>query len=161
MSASTHQDEDGWRADAAHALAVLAVDPHGMGGIWLHGRRGGAMEQWLAAAQHLFAALAVPFRRVPLSISDGRLLGVLDLASTLAQGRPVAERGVLSEADGGVVVIPNIESQRALFVAAVCSALDQARTVTTQRIARQRVSAEGQEGLSALLEKRPPSWSKA
>ncbi|MBK8129866.1 MAG: enoyl-CoA hydratase/isomerase family protein [bacterium] len=39
--------------------------------------------------------------------------------------------------------------------------LDQARTFTTQRIARQRVSAEGQEGLSALLEKRPPSWSKA
>jgi magnesium chelatase subunit D len=129
MSASTHQDEDGWRTDAAHALAVLAVDPHGMGGIWLHGRRGGAMEQWLAAAQDLFAALAVPLRRVPLSISDGRLLGGLDLASTLAQGRPVAERGVLSEADGGVVVIPNIQSQRALSVAAVCSALDQARTV--------------------------------
>jgi len=39
--------------------------------------------------------------------------------------------------------------------------LDQARAFTTQRIARQRVSAEGQEGLSALLEKRPPNWSRA
>jgi methylglutaconyl-CoA hydratase len=31
---------------------------------------------------------------------------------------------------------------------------------TVQRAARQRISAEGQEGLSAFLEKRPPSWRK-
>jgi magnesium chelatase subunit D len=36
-------------------------------------------------------------------VSDGRLLGGLDLAATLRSGRPVAERGLLSEADGGVV----------------------------------------------------------
>lgn len=35
---------------------------------------------------------------------------------------------------------------------------DQARTWTAQRIAEQRVSAEGQEGLRAFLEKRRPSW---
>ncbi len=33
------------------------------------------------------------------------------------------------------------------------------RDFTAARIARQRVSPEGQEGLSALLEKRAPSWS--
>lgn len=129
MSSCAHQDEDGWRADATQALAILGVDPHALGGVWLHGRRGGAMEQWLAAAQDLLEDLARPYRRVPLSISDGRLLGGLDLAATLAQGRPVAERGLLSEADGGVVVVPNVESQRALPIAALCSALDQGRTV--------------------------------
>ena len=129
MSSTAHQDEDGWRDDATQALAILGVDPHALGGIWLHGRRGGAMEQWLAAAQDLFDHLARPFRRVPLSISDGRLLGGLDLASTLAQGRPVAERGVLAEADGGVVIVPNVESHRALPIAALCAALDQGRTV--------------------------------
>jgi methylglutaconyl-CoA hydratase len=35
---------------------------------------------------------------------------------------------------------------------------DAVRTLTTTAIARQRTSAEGQEGLTAFLEKRPPSW---
>ncbi len=37
--------------------------------------------------------------------------------------------------------------------------LEQAREFTPLRIARQRVTAEGQEGLAALLEKRSPKWS--
>ncbi|MCB9367004.1 MAG: enoyl-CoA hydratase/isomerase family protein [Calditrichaeota bacterium] len=37
--------------------------------------------------------------------------------------------------------------------------IDDAREFTAARIARQRVSPEGQEGLSALLEKRSPAWS--
>ena len=37
--------------------------------------------------------------------------------------------------------------------------LDEARSFTPQRIAKQRISPEGQEGLAALLEKRPPKWS--
>ncbi len=35
---------------------------------------------------------------------------------------------------------------------------EQARNVTAETIARLRVSAEGQEGLSAFLEKRTPAW---
>ena len=35
---------------------------------------------------------------------------------------------------------------------------DEKRTLTVGAIARQRVSAEGQEGLTAYLEKRPPRW---
>jgi methylglutaconyl-CoA hydratase len=34
----------------------------------------------------------------------------------------------------------------------------EALTLTVERAARQRVSAEGQEGLGAFLDKRPPSW---
>jgi methylglutaconyl-CoA hydratase len=37
--------------------------------------------------------------------------------------------------------------------------LDEARRFTPMRIAKQRVSPEGQEGLAALLEKRAPNWS--
>lgn len=36
---------------------------------------------------------------------------------------------------------------------------DEARSHTVRHIAQQRASAEGQEGLAAFLEKRPPSWS--
>jgi methylglutaconyl-CoA hydratase len=38
--------------------------------------------------------------------------------------------------------------------------LDEARPITAQAIASRRVSAEGQEGLRAFLEKRKPSWSR-
>jgi methylglutaconyl-CoA hydratase len=36
---------------------------------------------------------------------------------------------------------------------------DEASTETVRRIARLRTSAEGQEGLTAFVEKRPPTWS--
>jgi methylglutaconyl-CoA hydratase len=35
---------------------------------------------------------------------------------------------------------------------------DAARALTVRTIARQRTSAEGQEGLTAFIEKRPPTW---
>jgi methylglutaconyl-CoA hydratase len=35
---------------------------------------------------------------------------------------------------------------------------EEARQHTIRHIAQQRTSPEGQEGLSAFLEKRPPSW---
>jgi methylglutaconyl-CoA hydratase len=38
---------------------------------------------------------------------------------------------------------------------------DETRSLTVGVIARQRVSPEGQEGLTAFLEKRPPAWRKA
>jgi methylglutaconyl-CoA hydratase len=44
-----------------------------------------------------------------------------------------------------------IRDQRGLDAAA-------ARQMTVEAIARQRVSPEGQEGLTAFLEKRPPGW---
>jgi methylglutaconyl-CoA hydratase len=37
---------------------------------------------------------------------------------------------------------------------------EERRRLTVQAIARQRTSAEGQEGLTAFLEKRPPSWGR-
>ena len=42
----------------------------------------------------------------------GRLLGGLDLAATLHAGRPVAERGMLAEANGGIVLLAMAERSR-------------------------------------------------
>jgi methylglutaconyl-CoA hydratase len=44
-------------------------------------------------------------------------------------------------------------------IADVVGSPEQARDITSQAIARQRTSAEGQEGLRAFLERRKPKWA--
>ncbi|MBK1614371.1 magnesium chelatase ATPase subunit D [Rubrivivax gelatinosus] len=87
--------------DATLAAAVFAVDPAGIGGVHLRSPAGPVRDRWLAA---LTRALPTPPRRMPVGIADDRLLGGLDLAGTLQAGRPVAQRGLLADADGGVVL---------------------------------------------------------
>ncbi len=110
-------------ADAAAAALLLALDPVGLGGVVLRARSGPARESWLAL---LRAALppGAPLRRIPGGIGDARLLGGLDLAATLRAGRPVAERGLLAEADGGVVLLPMAERLPAGTAARIAQALD-------------------------------------
>ena len=60
---------------------------------------------------------------------DGRLLGGLDLAATLKAGRPVAERGLLAEADGGVIVLAMAERIGPATAARIAAALDAGEAV--------------------------------
>ncbi|AVT75545.1 magnesium chelatase [Rhodopseudomonas palustris] len=95
-------------SDAVTAAQLFAVDPVGTGGVLLRSRAGPVRDRWLAM---LRAALPPeqPYKHLPLHIADGRLLGGLDLSATLLAGRPVAERGLLSESDGGVLVVAMAE----------------------------------------------------
>jgi magnesium chelatase subunit D len=95
--------------DACLAAALLAVDPHGLGGLNLRALPGPVRDAWLEVLREL---LGEDPRRLPLNIPDSRLLGGLDLAMTLRAGRPVAERGLLAEADGGVLVVAMAERLR-------------------------------------------------
>jgi magnesium chelatase subunit D len=108
--------------DAALAAAILAVDPFSLGGILLRGRAGGPRQPWLELLRRLLPDIAV--RRLPVHVADDRLLGGLDLAATLAAGRPIAERGVLATTDGGLLVIPSAERLSAPSAARIVSALD-------------------------------------
>ncbi|MCI1193689.1 hypothetical protein MOJ79_17800, partial [Calidifontimicrobium sp. SYSU G02091] len=119
------------RVDALAAAALLAVDPAGLGGAVLRAPAGAARDDWLAALRALLPADA-PVRRVPLGIADDRLLGGLDLAATLAAGRPVAQRGVLADADGGIAVLAMAERLGADTAARVAAVLDHGE-VTVQR----------------------------
>ena len=97
--------------DAQHAAALIAVDPAGLGGIALRAGAGPVRDCWLHGLQQALRVLTHPItlRRVPLHITDGRLLGGLDLAATLRAGRPIAERGLLADCDGGLLLLPMAE----------------------------------------------------
>ena len=108
---------------AGLVAALFAVDPAGFGGVALRSGAGEGRDRWLAALHALLPA-GTPWRRVPLHINDDRLLGGLDLAATLQAGRPVAQRGLLAEADGGVVLLAMAERLGMSTAASVAAAID-------------------------------------
>jgi len=93
---------------ALGAAALFAVDPSGLGGVVVRAAPGPVRDAWLEALTELLEP-GTPIRRIPPQVPDSRLLGGLDLTATLHAGRPVAERGLLAEADGGVVLVPMAE----------------------------------------------------
>ena len=110
-------------SDACLAAALFAVDPVGIGGLNVRALPGPVRDIWLELLRELLPA-EEPLRRIPLHIADGRLLGGLDLAATLHAGRPVAERGLLAEADGGVVLLAMAERVARNTAAHLSAALD-------------------------------------
>jgi magnesium chelatase subunit D len=74
------------------------------------------LAQWLPAG--------APLRRIPLNVTEERLLGGLDLAGTLQAERLVAQRGLLVESSGGVVVLAMAERAARSTVSHLAAALD-------------------------------------
>ncbi len=109
--------------DAALAASLLAVDPAGLGGVCLRSLVQPARADWLTMLRALLPA-ALPVRRIPFNIADGRLLGGLDLAATLRANRPIAEQGALAASDGGVVVVTMAERLTAHTAACLNAVLD-------------------------------------
>jgi magnesium chelatase subunit D len=96
-------------ADLITAAALMAIDPQGIGGLRLRGAHGPNRNAWFDRLADAFGPQATPLRRVPCQITEARLLGGLDLAATLAKGQRVAERGLLEESDGRILVLQNAE----------------------------------------------------
>lgn len=113
------------------ATALFAIDPLGLGGIAVRSPPGIERDQFLASLRSLLPQ-QTPMQRVPAHVSDERLLGGLDLAATLKSGQPVAARGLLAEADGGVIVLSMAERMQPTTAAFIASALD-CREVVVER----------------------------
>jgi magnesium chelatase subunit D len=110
-------------SDAVAAAALFSVDPRGAGGICVRAGAGPVRDYWLQSLRSLFPP-AVSFRKIPPAISDGRLLGGIDLAATLQAGRPIVERGLLAEIDGGILIAIMAERLSASTAAHLNAALD-------------------------------------
>ena len=110
--------------DATRAAWLLAVDPAGLGGLHLRGPASPARDNVLATLRHAQPPGA-PWRRLPAQIDDDRLLGGLDLALSLAAGRPVQQRGLLDEVNQGMLIAGMAERMSAGLAAKMAAALDQ------------------------------------
>lgn len=159
MNAGAMQQADSPLHDAALVAALLAADPFGSGGVVVRGGALPARDQWLSHLRDLLPNGA-PLRRVPVHVTPGRLLGELDLALTLNAGRPISTRGLLAEADGGVLVLATAERLPPATAVHIAAALD------TGQVSLERGTAGGSAparfGVIALDEgmagdERPPA----
>lgn len=135
-------------ADATLAAAIFAVDPVAVGGIGVRASAGPVRDQWLALLQTMVAGK--PWRRLPLNIRDERLLGGLDLSATLQAGRPVAQRGLMAETDGGVLLAAMAERVTPEVAARLAAVLDRGEAIVERDGITQRHAAR--LGLVALDE---------
>jgi magnesium chelatase subunit D len=110
-------------ATALQALALFAASPQELGGVAVRAGAGPVRDAWLKLLEEALAA-GMPLRRVPLHVRDDRLLGGLDLAATLRAGRPVEQKGLLAEANGGVVILAMAERLDSGTSARLNAALD-------------------------------------
>ena len=100
--------DDGAASDAMIAAALLAVDPGGLRGAVVRAPADVARDTWLMALRACLAPSA-PWIRSPAQPDEAALIGGLDLAATLAEGRPRHVHGLLARAQGGVLLMPMAE----------------------------------------------------
>ena len=135
--------------DACLAAALVAISPASCGGAIIASRAGGVRDSWL----DLLKTLSPPglrFLRLPVNAQPQRVFGGLDLAATLSAGYPVMQRGLLSEADGGMVIAAMAERMEPALAAQIGSAIETGRLVVERDGLQLRVMT--QFGLIALDE---------
>lgn len=104
---TTQRGQSAW-FDAQTTAALLAIDPHGLGGICIKSQFGPIRDAWFAFLEKQIVPGA-HFQKIPLQIQDEQLLGGLDLEATLQHGKPVYNRGLLAKSHGGFIVLPMAE----------------------------------------------------
>lgn len=106
---------------ATTALALLAIDPVGLGGIMVRARSGPVREAFSA----MFSALPLPLTRLHPGVSDEALFGGLDLSGTLAAGRIMHENGLLEPVSA--LILTMAERAPPQLAARLALTLDQGR----------------------------------
>ena len=106
---------------ATTALALLAIDPAGLGGMMIRARSGPVRDAFVA----MFSALPLPLTRLHPGVSDEALFGGLDLSATLSAGRIVQETGLLEPVSA--LILTMAERTPPQLAARLALTLDQGR----------------------------------
>jgi len=94
------------QADAKLALLLATIEP-ALGGVLLRGDKGSA-KTTLARSLAGLLPHGAPFVECPLSATEDRLIGTIDIAAVLNDRDVRPRRGLLAEANGGVLYVDEI-----------------------------------------------------
>jgi len=140
--------------DALLAAACVAVDPAGLGGIRVRAAAGPVRDAWIAILRASVPVEAA-IRSIPLHVDDGRLFGGLDLAASLAQGRPVVQPGLLAQVDGGYALLSMAERIDPAVSTRIALAIDGDAQGSTSRFAAIAFDeGDADEAVGATLQER-------
>lgn len=122
MTSPASPGQSAW-ADACLAAALVALSPLVSGGVVVSAQAGPVRDRWMRYLRSLCPA-DMPMRRLPLNAAPQRVLGGLDLTATLNAGHPVMQRGILCEADGGLVIAAMAERLEPVIAAQIAGTLE-------------------------------------
>ncbi len=88
------------------ALTLCAVDPR-IGGVLLYGDKGSA-KSTLARGLAALIGPGSPFVELPISATEDRVVGTLDVAAALQEGELRFPEGLLAKAHGGVLYVDEV-----------------------------------------------------
>lgn len=108
---------DIWKR-AQLALACLAADPNGLGGMVIRARPGPVRDALTSA----LSQLPLPVARIHPTIADDQLFGGVDIAATLSAGKVVHSRGLFSEKQ--VILLSMAERTQSGLAARLAQHLD-------------------------------------
>jgi magnesium chelatase subunit D len=130
---TTQRGQSAW-FDAQTTAALLAIDPHGLGGICVKSQFGPIRDAWFTFMQTQIAPSA-HFQKIPIQIQDEQLLGGLDLEATLSYGKPIYSSGLLAKSHGGFIVLPMAERISPHTIAHIMQVLDRGEVRHPQQTA--------------------------
>jgi len=130
---TTQRGQSAW-FDAQTTAALLAIDPHGLGGICVKSQFGPIRDVWFAFLETQIAPGA-RFQKIPLQIQDEQLLGGLDLEATLSYGKPIYSSGLLAKSHGGFIVLPMAERVPSHTIAHILQVVDRGEVRHPQQTA--------------------------
>lgn len=139
-------DRQAFLRDALLAARLFVTNPSLLGGMAIRAHAGPVRDAYIDFIQSALPKGAA-FRKLPLHIHDERLLGGLDLSATLHQGRPVFSAGLLTEVDGGVLVVPMAERMSDALAGRIASTMDQGMI----RVERDGLSVEAPARFGIVL----------
>ena len=115
-------DQRRW-LDACLIAKMIAVDPSGLGGVWVKSQAGPVRDLWLKGLQQLIQG-QVDLIKVPSNADEGALIGELDLLKTLALQKKVYTPGILDQVQAGLLLLPMAERIQSHAAALLTQAYD-------------------------------------
>lgn len=89
------------------ALLLNLIEPR-CGGVLLAGKRGTGKSTLLKAFCDILRELRIPFVQLPMNATEEAVLGGIDIEETIKTGKRIFQKGLLSRANGGFIIIEDI-----------------------------------------------------
>ncbi len=101
------------------ALVLNLIEPR-CGGVLFIGKKGVGKSLLLKLLKKYLKLNNLPFVEIPLNVTEGNLIGGLDIEKTLEKGKKIYQKGLLEKAKNSYLIIDNInllpqEAQSLIF----------------------------------------------